>query len=108
MEWQDLNETKQLDQIIEQSKSKPVAIFKHSTTCGISRMVYKNLAKELEARNDIQTEVYYLDLKQYRSVSNLVADQLKVVHESPQLIIIENGLVTHDSSHYSIDSSVIK
>ena len=37
--WQTLNELRQLDEIKELSKFKTQLIFKHSTRCGISRMV---------------------------------------------------------------------
>lgn len=39
--WQKLTSVDQLDSIVEESKVTPVAIFKHSTRCGISSMVMR-------------------------------------------------------------------
>ena len=44
--WIDLNSINQLEQLLEESKSKPIVIFKHSTGCGISRMVLKRFEKQ--------------------------------------------------------------
>lgn len=100
--WNPLNTVDQLDELIEESKSKPVAIFKHSTTCGISNMVKDQL--DAEWKNDHEgVKFYYLDLLAHRGVSNEVARRFKVVHQSPQLILLKNGRAVHDSSHMSID-----
>lgn len=51
---------------------------------------------------------YFLDLIAYRNISNLVADTLDVVHESPQILILKNGKCIYDSSHINISYDVIK
>ena len=51
--------------------------------------------------------IYYLDLIKYREVSNYIADTLKVYHQSPQLILIENGTVVYNCSHSAIRVSEI-
>ncbi len=105
--WKVLNDLKQLDQIAKDSKTKPVAIYKHSTTCGISRMVLRGL----EAQYDITAEeldFYYLDLKAYRAISNEVAARFQVWHESPQVILIKNGKAVYNASHSGVNASVLK
>ena len=100
--WKHLTSLDQLDQIATDSKSKPVAIFKHSTTCGISRMVLRGL----EADYDIdasQLDFYYLDLKAYRNVSNEIAARFQVWHESPQIILIKNGTAVYNASHSAVN-----
>ncbi len=47
--------------------------------------------------------IYYLDLLQYRNISNLIATNLNVIHQSPQLIIIKNGKAVYHASHSEID-----
>lgn len=105
--WNSLDQIGQLDEIIEESKTKPVAIFKHSTRCGISRMALKRFegAYELE---DGQMSMYFLDLLSHRDISNEIAGRFKVHHESPQLIIVKDGSSIYDASHYSIDGSSLK
>ena len=102
--WHVLNNTEQLDEILEESKTKPVAIFKHSTRCGISRGVLKMLERNYGLTDD-QLKLYYLDLLENRAVSNEIATRFKVHHESPQLIVIKNGSVVHHDSHHSIEAA---
>jgi len=105
MEWISLTDSSQLTTIKEESETSTVAIFKHSTSCGISRMVLKGFEKEGSQSNLDNIKFYFLDLLQYRSVSNEIAETFDVQHESPQLIIIKNGVVKHHSSHSSISFS---
>jgi len=102
--WHVLGTMDQLDEIIEQSNSKPVAIFKHSTRCGISRGVLKLFEKNYKLTDD-QLKLYFLDLLQNRDISNEIAARFKVQHESPQMIVIKNGAVVHHDSHHSIEAS---
>jgi len=105
--WHVLSQIDQLDAIIKESLSKPVVIFKHSTRCGISRMVLKEFEKSYNLTEN-QVKLYFLDLLQNRDLSNEIAARFKVIHESPQLLIIKNGLVVHHDSHNSIDASHIE
>ena len=60
---------------------------------------------QLEATWDLKAEdieIYYLDLIQFRSVSNLIADRLGVWHHSPQLILLKEGKATYNASHQAI------
>lgn len=102
--WHVLGSMGQLDEILEQSKNKPVAIFKHSTRCGISRGVLKLFEKNYKLTDD-QLKLYYLDLLQNRDISNEIAGRFKVQHESPQMIVIKNGVVVYQDSHHSIQAS---
>ncbi len=102
--WHVLGKMEQLDEIVEESKTKPVAIFKHSTRCGVSRGVLKSLEKNYNLTDD-QLKLYYLDLIQNRDISNEIAARFKVHHESPQMIVIKNGAVVHHDSHHSIEAS---
>ncbi|MCZ4320112.1 bacillithiol system redox-active protein YtxJ [Aequorivita viscosa] len=102
--WHVLGTMEQLDEIVEQSKSNPVAIFKHSTRCGISRGVLKIFEKNYNLKDD-QLKLYFLDLLQNRAISNEIAARFKVHHESPQMIVIKNGAVVHHDSHSAIDAS---
>ena len=50
---------------------------------------------------------YYLDLLNHRDISNEIAQKFSVVHQSPQIVVIENGQVIHHASHDNIDLSLI-
>lgn len=102
--WHVLSKMEQLDEIVEESKTTPVAIFKHSTRCGISRGVLKLLERNYNI-TDAQLKLYYLDLLENRGISNEIATRFKVHHESPQMIVLKNGVVVHHDSHHSIEAS---
>jgi len=104
--WNPLLRADQIPGLMNQSHDKPILIFKHSTRCIISAMVLR----ELEANAEKLTELghwYYLDLIANRDCSNKIAQELKVVHQSPQLIIVRNGVVLWDASHQAITPETI-
>ena len=84
MNWIPLNSVEQLDLIHEASFVKPQVIFKHSTTCSISNMAFARF--ERSAAPDT-IDFYYLDLLNFRAISNSIAEKFKVHHESPQVIL---------------------
>ncbi len=104
MLWNQLTDITQLEPIKQASFNKPQIIFKHSTRCSISSMALNRLERETAPDN---ADFYFLDLIQYRSVSNAVADVFDVYHESPQVLIIKNGECTYDESHQGIQMSEI-
>ncbi|WP_109097571.1 bacillithiol system redox-active protein YtxJ [Aquimarina sp. AU58] len=104
--WQVLNSISQLEEITKASKTKTQAIFKHSTRCGISRMVIRNFESSFDVTED-QIDLYYLDLLNHRDVSAEVAAKFQVFHESPQFIVIRNGVMVHHSSHSAITPQVL-
>ncbi|MDN3493982.1 bacillithiol system redox-active protein YtxJ [Winogradskyella bathintestinalis] len=99
--WQALTDISQLDAIVEASNTKTQLIFKHSTRCGISSMVMKQFVSAYDL--DSHIDLYYLDLLSYRDVSNEVGYKFQVMHQSPQLLIIKNGLVVAHESHGAIN-----
>lgn len=104
MNWISLIDEEQLDSIKEQSNTQPILIFKHSTTCSISSMAKSRLERS-QAPDTIA--YYYLDLRRYRSVSNMVADIFSVHHESPQVLLIKNGECIYEESHNGIQMDEI-
>ncbi len=99
--WIPLESLDQLDEIIRASSKRTQVIFKHSTSCGISRMVMNMFGSSYDLEEG-QLDLYYLDLHAYRSVSNAVAHKFGVMHQSPQLLVIRNGVVVGHASHGAI------
>ncbi|HOZ84922.1 MAG TPA: bacillithiol system redox-active protein YtxJ [Niabella sp.] len=99
MSWLSLDGVPQLEEINAKSFVKPQLIFKHSTRCAISSVIKNRLSKQpLPAHIDF----YYLDLIRYRSISNTISEKYKVLHESPQVLLISAGECIFDESHGSI------
>lgn len=99
--WIPLTSLDQIKEIKKLSKNEPVAIFKHSTRCGISSMVIKRFVNSFdEELKDFK--VYYLDLLSYRDISNEIGYTFQVLHQSPQLLVVKKGEVISHASHYDI------
>lgn len=103
--WKYIESEEDLNRAIAVSTEKKVAIFKHSTRCFISKTVLKNFEKEVE-NSDKNVDYYFLDLLAHRDLSNKIADDLGITHQSPQLIVLENGVVVNHASHQSISLSL--
>jgi bacillithiol system protein YtxJ len=99
--WINLNSLSQLVEVEEKSKTKTQVIFKHSTRCGISRMVMNQFIDAYDV--DANLDLYYLDLLNYRDVSNEVGYKFQVMHQSPQMLIIKNGVTVTHASHGAIN-----
>ena len=103
MKWTELRTKTQLEQIHEESRTKSILIFKHSSRCSISRMALDRLERKWNAEQTLHIKPYFLDLLSFREISASVANQFDVEHESPQVLIIENGQSVYDRSHFDID-----
>tara|TARA_B100000795_G_C22802839_1_gene442876 strand:+ start:3271 stop:3654 length:384 start_codon:yes stop_codon:yes gene_type:complete len=102
MNWENLNSIDQLLDIDEKSKSKIQIIFKHSTRCSVSTFAKKILEKEYNDTVQEQADVYYLDLISFREVSNEIANRYAVMHQSPQMLVIKDGVCVFNSSHSNV------
>ncbi len=105
--WIPLTDIAQLNEIILLSNEKPVVIFKHSTRCSVSRFALKQFeVKTLQCNvfTENNVSVYFLDLIEYREISNEIANRFRVVHQSPQVLLIKNGKSVYDASHSDIDA----
>ena len=105
--WINLNSMEQLDEIVERSKTKVQFVFKHSTRCGVSRMVINQFKKGYQL-SESDADLYYLDLLNYRSISGDIAEKFQVMHESPQLLVIKNGVVVAHESHSAINNMELR
>jgi len=88
MNWNYLNDISQLDKLKELSNTTPVLLFKHSTRCSISSMAKSRLERDWDENSEIKP--YYLDLIQFREISDEIAAKFNVVHQSPQALLIKN------------------
>jgi bacillithiol system protein YtxJ len=106
IEWIPLETLEQLDVIIQSSFEKPVLIFKHSTRCSISRFALKGFENEFDLQGSLT--LYYLDLLNFRSISNEIAVRFDVQHQSPQVLLIKDGKVVYHDSHDGIEANELK
>lgn len=99
MNWIQLRSVDQLNEI----KNLPgySIIFKHSTRCSISMMAKRKFELDWDSLPE-ELPLYFLDLIQYRDISNQIAEKFQVYHESPQLLLIKDGECILDQSHGGI------
>ena len=104
MNWIPLTTKAQVEAIKEKSRETPQIIFKHSTRCSVSSMVLSRLE-----RSDVPPggDFYFLDLIAHRDISNQLASDFDVHHESPQVLLIKNGACVYDESHMAISMDEI-
>ena len=98
-----LTNESQLTDIVNDSTT--VVLFKHSTRCSVSNMAWKMFQQEW---NNADTPVYCLDLLNYRSLSNAIASQFQIEHESPQVLVIKNGACVYHATHQAIDAAIVQ
>src|SRR5579871_2092582 len=102
MNWTELDREEQLDDLKEESKSQAILIFKHSTRCSISNTVLNRLERNWKPETLQPIKTYFLDLLSNRNISQRVAELFSVEHESPQLLIVQNGKPSLVRSHLAI------
>ena len=106
--WVKLQSSDELDRLIQtDSHQLPVVLFKHSTRCSISAMALRRMGEGWDVAAEIAIPVF-LDLIRYRDLSNQIADDLGVRHESPQVLLVKDGKCIYHASHSQIDPEEIK
>lgn len=105
LDWNQLEQLEDIDFWITKSQDKPVLFFKHSTRCGISSMSLNMFTQTWDSAANC--ELVFIDLVKNRNVSNAVSEKTKVIHQSPQIILMSKGEVIHHASHSSIDAETI-
>jgi bacillithiol system protein YtxJ len=102
MNWIALTDVNQLQTIKDESFNQPVLILKHSTTCSISGTALNRLERNWSQEKVGDLKPYYLDLLRFRPISAEIASIFNVEHQSPQILIIQNGECIYNASHFDI------
>ena len=102
MNWNTLRSETDLETLKAESLEHPVLIFKHSTRCSISATALGRLDRKWRDADSHQVKPYLLDLIAHRSMSNQIAAEFGVRHESPQALVLKEGKVAYHASHLDI------
>ena len=108
MNWTNLTSEDALIRLMEDSKNTPILLFKHSTRCSISSMVKSRLERSWNVDEMDGVVPFILDLIQFQNLSSKVALDFEVRHESPQIIVVKDGVSIYDASHMGISYENIK
>jgi thioredoxin 1 len=90
-----LNTLDKLEAAIEESRLRPVLLFKHSNSCGISTNVFRDVTA-------VDADVNLVVVQTDRDISNEIERRTGIRHESPQAIVLKNGEAVFHASHYDI------
>ena len=96
-----VNSPEALDRVFEDSFERPVILLKHSTTCGISSGVYREVSQ-------IAGDVNVVVIQTHRDLSNTISMRTGIRHESPQAMVLVDGRAIYHASHYDIEAEKIE
>jgi bacillithiol system protein YtxJ len=97
----EIQSQEQLDGLFKSSYERPVAILKHSNTCGISAHIYETVA-------EVDATVNVVVVQNHRDISDHIAELTGHRHQSPQAFVIKNGKAVYHATHYGIEPDKIK
>ena len=97
MAWKKVITEQQLEDVFSESEYDPVVIFKHSPRCPLSSLELSRFESRFHNK-----DFYIVDVISQRVISQLIAERLRVIHESPQLLVISKKQCIHHASHRSI------
>jgi bacillithiol system protein YtxJ len=90
-----------LDTAVAGSKTRPLLLLKHSLTCGTSAYAHEEF-EDFLVEPERQVNACVVHVQTARAISDAIAERFGIRHESPQLLLIANGQVVWQASHYRI------
>jgi bacillithiol system protein YtxJ len=79
----------------------PLAVvYKHSPICPTSGIAYEEMRSLRRIHHDVP--VYLVDVIHHRPLSRKIAEEVGVVHASPQAIILRAGVPAWHGSHFDL------
>jgi bacillithiol system protein YtxJ len=100
-----LTDIQSLDAAIAESRERPVLLFKHSRFCGVSMEALEELNAHIDGQPVASTAYKMITVQTHRSVSDKAAELLGLRHQTPQAILLRDGKVVWNASHFSITAS---
>ncbi|MBH5318648.1 bacillithiol system redox-active protein YtxJ [Paenibacillus sp. GSMTC-2017] len=107
MSYREITSIDEWNSALQQSETKPVVVFKHSTTCPVSSNAHTEFNNYLEGTPRKDIDFLFVKVIESRPISNQIAEDTGVKHESPQIIFIEKGTKVWTASHWSITKAHI-
>ena len=96
----------ELDRAIVESSHRPLLLFKHSYSCGVSAEALDELLAHLAEKRD-DARYAMVTVQTHREVSNAIAAKLGVRHETPQALLVRHGRVVWSASHFRVNADAL-
>jgi monothiol bacilliredoxin len=116
----------ELQRLLAESESRPVLLFKHSHTCGVSMEALDELVAHLNGRrrkgaavSEVRNAAHdrqrtepppqyaMVTVQTHRAVSNAIAQKLGIRHETPQALLVKGGRVVWSASHFRVTAAAV-
>lgn len=97
----------ELDRLLAESQARPLLLFKHSYTCGVSAEALDELVEHLNG-DSLDARYAMVTVQTHRDVSNAVASRLGVRHHTPQAILVREGRAVWSATHFRINADEIR
>ena len=108
----ELRDVEEFERLLSESHTRPLLLFKHSFTCGISAEALDQLVDHLNAvvaATGIADPRYAMvTVQTHRAVSNAVTARLGVRHETPQALLVRDGRVVWAASHFRVTADAVQ
>jgi bacillithiol system protein YtxJ len=91
-----------LDAALAESRERPVLLFKHSRTCGISCEALEELHAHVDGAAGADVSYKVITVQSHRQIANEVSARLGIRHETPQAILLRDGRPVWSGSHFRI------
>jgi bacillithiol system protein YtxJ len=97
----------ELDQALVESRQRPLLLFKHSYSCGVSAEALDELLTHLAVKRD-DARYAMVTVQTHRDVSNAIAARLGIRHETPQALLVHEGRVIWSASHFRVNAEALE
>lgn len=104
--WNKLSDIDEFQSILKQSKERPQLIYKHSPSCSVSFLSKQDLDANGKKLTDL-ADLHIVNVIGQRELSNTIASELNIRHESPQGFLIKDGEVVWHGSHWQVNAEKI-
>jgi bacillithiol system protein YtxJ len=104
-----LSDLEMLEAAIAESRERPVLLFKHSRTCGISCEALDELHAHvaLSAGQPGHASYKVITVQSHRRLSDNAAERFGIRHETPQAILLRDGRPVWNASHFRITADAL-
>lgn len=96
------------ERTLEKSNEQAVLIIKHSTACPISADAWEEAQAGVKEMSESEAEFVFVKVIESRPVSQKIAEDIEIKHESPQAILIKNKKAVWDTSHSDITKQAVQ
>ena len=104
--WKEVSTENNFQSILQRSRDKPQVIYKHSPSCSISFIAKQGLNATAEELSKV-VDLHIVDVIYQRDISHKIAEELRIRHESPQILLIEDGKAVWSGSHWQVSAENI-